>query len=70
MQNNNYTLTGWSTYTAKAGMNSATVTSNGHKLLKFKNGQSIKLNNYNDLIYNIMMGTMGHQLIGKMIYED
>lgn len=66
----NYTLTGWSSYHVKAGMNSANVTSDGHKLLEFKDGNKIKLNNYNDLIYNMMMGTMGHQIIGEMKFED
>lgn len=68
--NQNYTLTGWSSYTVKAGMNSANITSDGHKLLVFKDGQRIRFTNYNDLFYNIMMGTMGHQLVGKMSFED
>ncbi len=41
-------------------MNSANLTSDGYKLLVFKDGQRIRFTNYNDLFYNILMGTMGH----------
>ena len=58
--NNNFRFTGWSSYTAKAGMNSANLTSEGQKILKFKDGTTIRYNNFNDLFYNILMGTMGH----------
>jgi hypothetical protein len=66
----NYVLTGWSSYHAKAGMNSANLTSDGYKLLQFKDGQKIRFTNYNDYFYNLMMGTMGHQLVGRMNFED
>jgi len=66
----NFKLSGWSSYTVKAGMNSGNITTEGHKLIQFKDGQTIKFNNYNDLMYNIMLGTMGHQILGKMVYED
>jgi hypothetical protein len=56
----NYMMTGWSSYTINAGMNSATLTADGHKLIKFNDGCMIRCTNTNDLIYNIFMGTMGH----------
>lgn len=34
----NYQLTGWSSFSAKAGMNSANVNTEGNKVLKFKDG--------------------------------
>jgi len=51
-------------------MNSAVLTSDGYKILVFKDGSRIRFNNYNDYFYNILMGTMGHQLTGKMSFED
>jgi len=66
----NYIMTGWSSYTINAGMNSATLTADGHKLIKFEDGCTIRCTNTNDLIYNIFMGTMGHQLAGSMEFHD
>jgi len=68
--NGAYTVTGWSTYKIHAGMNSATVISDGHKKVVFHDGQTIKFNNPGDLFYNMLMGTMGHQLTGKMEFHD
>ena len=56
----NYKILGWSSYSVKAGMNSATLTSDGHKRVIFKDGGEIVYNNTGDLFYNIFMGTMGH----------
>lgn len=56
----NYKLTGWSSYSVKAGMNSATLSSEGYKKVVFKDGSEIRVNNTGDLFYNIFMGTMGH----------
>jgi len=58
--NSNYRVSGWSTYALSAGMNSATLTSDGHKRVVFKDGQTITYNNPGDYFYNVFMGTMGH----------
>lgn len=58
--NKNYTMTGWSSFSVKAGMNSANLTSDGYKQIRFHDGQTIRYNNASDCFYNIFMGTMGH----------
>jgi hypothetical protein len=36
----------------------------------FKDGQTIRFNHNDDSIYGFIMGTMGHQLIGRVDFED
>jgi hypothetical protein len=67
---NRYTVSGWSTYVIRAGMNSATVVSDGHKKVTFHDGHTIKYNNPGDYLYNLFMGTMCHQITGKMEFHD
>jgi hypothetical protein len=43
--NGNYRVTGWSTYVVSAGMINATLRSEGHKKVVFKDGQTIIYNN-------------------------
>lgn len=66
----NYSITGWSSYTAKASLNSAHVTSLGHKLLTFKDGHQIKFNNFDDSVSNLLFGSVGHAIVGQMTFED
>ena len=68
--NGNYKVTGWSTYVVSAGMNNATLRSEGHKKVVFKDGQTIIYNNPGDYFYNMLMGTMGHQITGKLEFND
>jgi hypothetical protein len=67
---NNYRMTGWSQYYIKMGMQSANLVAQGHKLITFKDGQKIAFNAYSDYLFNIFMGTMGHQLTGKITFTD
>ena len=66
----NYKLNGWSQHQVHAGMNSATLKAEGFKLIQFKDGQQIRYNNTGDYIFNIFMGSMGHQLTGRIEFHD
>ena len=46
------------------------MASKGYKEVIFKDGQRIRHNHHSDIFYNIMMGTLGHQLTGKLEYVD
>jgi len=63
-------MTGWSQYYIKMGMQSANLVAQGHKLITFKDGHKISFNAYSDYLFNIFMGTMGHQLTGKITFTD
>ena len=68
--NNNYKLHGWSQYDIKSGLSGATINVIGYKMFTFKDGTTIKFNVTNDYVFNIFMGTMGHQLCGDLKFED
>lgn len=68
--NGNYKVTGWSTWAVSAGLNNATLKSDGHKKVIFADGQTIEYNNPGDYFYNIFMGTMGHQMTGRLDFKD
>lgn len=68
--NKSYRVTGWSTYVIKSGLNSATLAADGHKKVTFYDGQTITYSNPGDLFYNLFMGTMGHQITGKLDFVD
>lgn len=55
-----YKMYGWSSFKAKAWLNSATLDVDGHKIIEFRDGQRIEWNNQGDNFFNIMMGTLGH----------
>lgn len=63
---NCYILTGWSSFTAKAWMNSGTIIMSGHKKITFLDGTTITYNSQGDQLNNIFMGSMQHQLTGKI----
>lgn len=65
-----YTVTGWSGYVIWSGMNSATLVAEGHKKITFHDGHTITHTMPNDLFYNLYMGTMGHQVQGKLEFKD
>jgi hypothetical protein len=68
---NLYTIRGWSSFQAKAWINSAALIADGHKVVTFhRDGGSITWNNQGDQINNIFMGTLGHQLNGKIEFND
>lgn len=50
--------------------NSAVLTVEGGKEVRFHDGQRVKFNNSGDLITNTVMGTMGHQITGKVTFTD
>lgn len=68
--NDNYKVYGWSEFAIKAFMNSANLSSAGSKTIEFKDGTKIVFNNTGDIFYNLLMGTMGHQLTGDMKFVD
>lgn len=61
---------GWSSFKAKAWLNSATLDVDGKKTIIFQDGQRIEWNNQGDQFNNLMMGTIGHQLTGKIEFND
>lgn len=68
--NNAYTISGWSNYTVTAGMNNATLVSKGHKKIVFHDGHTIVYNLPGDYLFNLAMGTMGHQMTGTINFTD
>jgi len=66
----NYKMSGYLEYEVSTGIRSASVTCKGHKLVTFKDGQQIKYGQADDLIYGMMMGAFGHQIVGKVEYVD
>jgi hypothetical protein len=65
-----YSLTGWSSFSVKAWFNSATLTADGYKRVTFPDGMTIQWNNQGDQFNNIFMGTIGHQVTGKIYFKD
>lgn len=63
-------LTGWASWQAKAWLNSAALVVDGKKVLTFKDGQTITFNNTSDQFNNIFLGTINHQITGKIEYHD
>lgn len=57
---NLYVIDGWSSYQAKAWLNSAALYVEGRKTIRFHDGQTITYNNQGDQINNLFMGTVGH----------
>merc|ERR1712183_1010169 len=52
------------------GVLSATATPVGHKEFRFHDGQTIRASLIGDNVYNLMMGTLSHQLTGKVTFVD
>ena len=66
---NMYKFHGWNSFTAKAWLNSVTLYVEGHKTFEFKDGTKITWNSQGDQLNNIFMGTLGHQLTGKIEFN-
>ena len=64
-----YRLFGWNSFTAKAWLNSATLYVDGHKTVEFADGTKITFNNQGDQFNSLFMGTMVHQLTGKIEFQ-
>ncbi len=60
----------WSSYSAKAWFNSATLIVTGKKEVIFKDGTRISWNVQADQLNNILFGTMQHMLTGKIVFTD
>lgn len=66
----NYIVTGHGAFDVKAGPRMANIIISGHKKVVFKDGQTIKCDLSDNLLYNIFVGTIGFQTIGKQTFED
>lgn len=51
---------GWNSFSVKAWLNSASSTTEGHKIVEFLDGSNIEWNNQGDQFNNLFMGTLGH----------
>lgn len=51
-------------------MNSAALIVSGHKTITFMDGSQVTYNSQGDNFNNILMGTMQHQLTGKVEFKD
>ena len=66
-----YRYSGYSTFSAKAHLNSIKLKVTGHKTISFlSDGSSITWNNQSDAFNNTFLGTLNHQIIGKIEFED
>jgi hypothetical protein len=65
-----YDIVGWSSFQAKAWVNSAALYVTGYKKITFMDGTQITYNGQGDQFGNIFMGTMYHQLTGKIEFND
>ena len=66
----NYTVTGYMEHAITVGLLSAQSLPQGYKEITFKDGQKIRHNLTSDNIYNLLMGTIGHQITGKIEFRD
>jgi len=55
-----YRMFGWNSFSVKAWLNSASSTTEGHKIVEFLDGSNIEWNNQGDQFNNLFMGTLGH----------
>lgn len=63
-------MNGWASWQAKAWLNSAALVVEGHKTVKFHDGGEITFSNSSDQFNNLFMGTLGHQITGKIEFRD
>ena len=67
---NCFTMTGYMDYAIYSGMTSTTVQCGGHKQITFADGGLIRWNQNNDSISGMFVGTMCHQMTGKITFND
>jgi hypothetical protein len=64
-----YKMYGWNSFGAKAWINSCTLYVDGDKVIEFADGSKISWNNQSDQLNNLFIGTMAHQLTGKIEFH-
>jgi hypothetical protein len=60
---------GWSSFIAKAWINSISLKVEGKKVIQFKDGTSIEWAVPGDQFNSIFMGTIVHQMTGKIEFN-
>lgn len=65
-----YRLTGYFNFTAKAGLNSVTVTNSGKKIYTFPDGHVISQNCGEDLFGGTFFGQLRHDCHGDYVFTD
>jgi hypothetical protein len=75
VQGPNYRAYGHLNFSAKAGFNSVTVssrqiTNSGRKVVEFEDGQTITANCADEIFNGSFFGTMRHESVGVLNYED
>jgi Oxysterol-binding protein len=70
IENSNYRLTGYFSFSAKAGLNSVTVVNHGKKLYQFPDGHSITQTCGEDSFGGTFFGTLRHECLGSYIFTD
>ena len=68
--NGNFKMNGYFEIAIYAGMQSSTAESRGFKEIVFKDGGKIRWNLNNDRFSGLFMGTMNHQLTGRVTFTD
>ena len=54
----------------KGGPKSADILTEGYKIFKFKDGQTVKCSQTNHKLWNIMFGDLSWQNVGEWTLED
>jgi Oxysterol-binding protein len=67
---NGYNIHGYFNYTAKAGMNSITVTNLGKRIYEFYDGYKIIITCPEEVFSGTFLGTMRHESLGVMNFSD
>jgi hypothetical protein len=70
IENPLYRLTGYYNFSAKAGLNTVTVTNYGKKVFSFKDGHIISQNCGEDLFGGTFFGTLRHDCQGEYVFKD
>ena len=70
IENPLYKLSGYFNFSAKAGLNTVTVTNYGKKLFTFNDGHTITQNCGEDVFGGTFFGTLRHDCQGEYIFKD
>jgi hypothetical protein len=66
-----YQFSGYSNFSAKAWLNSIELKVTGQKTIVFpKDGGKITFNNQSDIFNHVFIGTLNHQITGKVEFQD
>ena len=66
----NYTFSGHGAFDVKSGPRTADIHISGHKKVVFRDGQTIKCSLTDNKLWNIFVGTLSWQTVGKQTFED